>query len=86
MHAQCDLLSATAASHWQVQRSIEIDAPLLAVRLPWCTEGRVEYQKRDSMLELVKKAPCYRGTGSFTVKIEDLGYIALCPWVERIAH
>jgi hypothetical protein len=46
----------------------------------------VEYQKRDNTLELVKKAPCYRGTDSFTVKIEDLGYIALCPWVERIAH
>lgn len=49
----------------------------------WCTEGRVAYQKRDDTIELVKKAPCYRSTGSFTVKIEGIGYIALCPWVER---
>ena len=34
MQAQCDLLSATATSQCQLHRSIEIDAPLLVVRLP----------------------------------------------------
>jgi hypothetical protein len=52
----------------------------------WSTEGGVAFQKCNNTFELVKKAFCYRDTGSFTVKIKGIGHIVLCPWVERKAH
>ena len=57
------------------------DSFFVHVRLVYRRQGA--YQKRDNTFELVKKALCYRGTGSFTAKIEDLGYSLCAPgWSE----